>query len=79
MIALPFVTEPPPAGFNYRLLMNQYNEELKFTLVDKGVPNRGIPRNGAATEPDQFVVTLDYQQSITQIAADDFPGPLRER
>jgi len=73
MIALPFVTEPPPAGFNYRLLMNQYNEELKFTLVDKGVPNRGIPRNGAATEPDQFVVTLDYQQSITQIAADDFP------
>ena len=70
MIALPFA----PGGFNYRVLMNQYDEELKFTLVDKGVPNRGIRRNGAVTEADQFLVTLDYQQGITQIAADDSPN-----
>lgn len=73
MIALPFATQPPPAGFNYRVLMNQYDEELKFTLVDTGVPNRGIRRNGATEKADQFLVTLDYQQSITQIAVEDFP------
>ena len=45
MIALPFATPTnSPFPFNYRLLMNQYNEELKFTLIDKGVPNRGIGR-----------------------------------
>jgi hypothetical protein len=73
MIALPFATPPPPAVFNYRLLMNQFDEELQFTLVDKAVPNRGISRNGAAMDTDQLVVTLDYEQRITQIAADDFP------
>ena len=41
MIALPFATAAG-GGLNYRLLLNQYNEELKFTLVDKAVPNRGI-------------------------------------
>ena len=69
MIALPFADSP----FRYRLLVNQYNEDLKFTLVDKGVPNRGIEINDGVTEADQFVVTLDYEQSIKQIAADDFP------
>lgn len=70
MIALPFAESP----FNYRLLVNQYNEELKFTLVDKAVPNRGIRRNeGNTEESDQLVVTLDYEQMIKQIAADDFP------
>ncbi len=76
MIALPFVS-PPAAGFpfNYRLLVNQYNEELEFTLVDKAVPNRGVRLNlGPAANTDQFLVTLDYQQQITQIAADDFPA-----
>jgi len=73
MIALPFATQPPPAGFNYRVLMNQYNEDLNFTLVDKGVPNRGISGTRPATDTDQFVVTLDYQQTIDQIAATDFP------
>ena len=73
IIALPFAT-PAGAGFNYRVLMNQYNEELKFTEVDKGVPNRGIGGNGdEASEADQFVVTLDYEQTISQIAATDFP------
>lgn len=72
MIALPFATQPN-SPLNYRLLLNQFNEELKFTLVDKAVPNRGISRNGVTVQADQFVVTLDYEQSITQIAADDFP------
>ena len=69
MIALPFA----PGPFAYRLLVNQYNEELKFTLVDKAVPNRGLRRNGAAVEADQFLATLDYEQRIEQIAADDSP------
>lgn len=77
MIALPFVD--PRTGderfrFNYRLLLNQYNEVLEFKLVDKAVPNRSIrlaPGNPANT--DQLLVALDYQQSIEQIAGDDFP------
>ena len=69
MIALPFGNAP----INYRLLVNQYNETLKFNLVDKGVPNRGIRRGRTTTEADQFLVALDYEQAIEQIAADDFP------
>ena len=72
MIALPFAGEGARC-LNYRVLLNQYNEELKFTLVDKAVPNRGIRSDGTTTEPDQFVVTLDYEQTVTQIAAQDFP------
>jgi hypothetical protein len=72
MIALPFATEPT-SPLNYRLLLNQFNEELEFTLVDKAVPNRGIRRNGATVDSDQLVVTLDYEQQISQIAADDSP------
>lgn len=69
-IALPFA-DPP---LNYRLLVNQYNEELKFTIVDKAVPNRGIRHeDGDIEEADQFVVTLDYEQIITQVAAADRP------
>ena len=35
MIALPFQNAPaPPAGFKFRVLMNQYDEELQFTFVD---------------------------------------------
>lgn len=40
MIALPFASAPSP--LNYRLLLNQFDEELAFTLVDKAVANRGI-------------------------------------
>jgi len=83
MIALPFAFK----DLNYRLLMNRYNETLKFTLVDKGVPNRGIERiqqnvpdpqifphhEDTFQDSDQFVVTIDYEQVIHQIAADDFP------
>lgn len=72
-IALPFAGDPVNP-LHYRLLVNQYNEELRFSLVDAAVPNRGIRRAaGHVAESDQFLVTLDYDQMITQIAADDFP------
>jgi hypothetical protein len=70
LIALPFVH--PQGERNFRVLMNQYNEELKFTFIDDNVPNRGLP-NGVppGDMPDQIVTTLDYQQKIDQIAARD--------
>jgi hypothetical protein len=63
---------------DYRLLLNEYNEELTFEFVDKGVPNRGIHLDNIGIAPsgpdyDQRVVALDYQQIITQITAEDFP------
>lgn len=74
MIALPFHKAPaPPAGFKFRVLMNQYDEELQFTFVDDDVPNRGLSRP-SQPDFDQFVVTLDYQQKIAQIAAEDRPS-----
>ncbi|MEY2932060.1 MAG: hypothetical protein RL033_2809 [Pseudomonadota bacterium] len=73
MIALPFATRPG-SPLDYRLLLNQYNEELEFFLVDKGVPNRGVQRNGATTiQTDQLLVTIDYEQDIRQIIAEDSP------
>ena len=72
MIALPFKAEK--GNLNYRLLVNQYNETLSFTTVDKAVPNRGLERKrGTLVNSDQFVNTLDYTQGIVQVAADDFP------
>lgn len=71
-IALPF----EQGQFNYRLLVNQYNETLTFKTIDKGVPNRGLPAQPDPNDPnsgDQFVTTLDYEQNIVQVAADDFP------
>ncbi|MEM9627107.1 MAG: heme-binding protein [Pseudomonadota bacterium] len=79
MIALPFATEPPPNGFNYRVLMNQYNETLRFNFIDEDVPNRGITENvPGASDTDQFLVTLDYQQSIDQVVAADSPESEKE-
>ncbi len=37
------------------------------------MPNRGVNKNGTTTQTDQFVVTLDYEQTIIQIASEDFP------
>lgn len=74
MIALPFSTAPSP--LDYRLLLNQYNEQLEFKFVDDNVPNRGVDKNTPptpTTQTDQFVVTLDYQQTIQQVAATDSP------
>ena len=74
MIALPFHNAPaPPAGFKFRVLMNQYNEELLFTFVDDDIPNRGLGRPGNP-DFDQFVVSLDYQQKIAQVEAEDRPN-----
>ncbi|MDF1793734.1 MAG: heme-binding protein [Thalassobaculaceae bacterium] len=66
MIALPFAA----GEFNYRVLVNQYDEKLRFNLVDAGVPNRGI---SGETQTNQFVVTVDYLQQIKQISAADNP------
>lgn len=71
MIALPFAVSAT-ALLGYRLLLNQYDETLKFTLVDKAVPNRGIDATGAV-QTDQLVVTLDYEQEIHQVAVTDRP------
>lgn len=72
MIALPFPGAPGPP---FRLLLNQYNERLDFFVVDRGVPNRGGGPAIPSTNPDcdQHVVTLDYEQGISQIVAEDFP------
>lgn len=67
MIALPFSEGP----VNYRLLVNQYDETLRFNFVDDKVANRGISIDGG--EDDQFLVALDYEQTIDQIAQEDFP------
>jgi hypothetical protein len=69
MIALPFAA---PAAPPFRLLLNQYKETLRFTFVDEKVPNRGIT-NPPRQAKDQLVVTLDYEQSIEQVAALDEP------
>ena len=74
MIALPFQGSPG----KYRILMNQYNEKLLFSFVDDNVPNRGIDfrRGFIKSDPEQFdqkLATLDYQQTIEQVVADDFP------
>ncbi len=68
MIALPSA----PSRVNFRILMNQYSEELNFSSVDDNVPNRGIFA-GSDIDTDQFLVALDYQQRIDQIAIADFP------
>ncbi|TCK22397.1 heme-binding protein [Pseudonocardia endophytica] len=66
MIALPFAGGP-----GFRLLLNQYDETLKFDLVDKAVPNRGVD---AGQQTDQRIVTLDYEQVIHQVAVVDEPA-----
>ena len=70
MIALPFAG---PGPLDYRLLLNQYDEELSFDLVDKGVPNRGVSPDHNH-QRDQFIVTLDYQQVVKQVAVVDEPA-----
>ena len=72
LIALPFFEEGQFR--DYRLLKNHYDEELRFTFVDDRVPNRGVDQHpGATTNTDQLVVALDYQQTIQQRSARDFP------
>jgi len=78
MIALPFFDKnsDPNKRFNYRVLVNSFEEELKFSVVDKAVPNRGLGHNKTGDvrfNTDQLVVTLDYEQMITQTDSADFP------
>lgn len=55
--------------------MNQYDEELKFVFIDDKVPNRGLLRpDNPGSDHDQSVVTIDYQQKIAQIVAEDRPS-----
>ncbi|WP_425092481.1 heme-binding protein [Tropicimonas sp. S265A] len=71
LIALPFEGENG-TPFDFRVLVNQYNETLKFMNLDGSVPNRGIDR-AAAQDTDQTIMAIDYEQGIAQIAADDAP------
>ncbi len=71
IIALPF--HRSAGGPPYRLLMNQYNETLKFDFIDDDVPNRGIDLSIPANT-DQKVAALDYTQHIHQISAEDDAG-----
>ncbi|GAA1477146.1 hypothetical protein GCM10009623_15920 [Nocardioides aestuarii] len=68
MIALPFAG----GDHGFRLLLNQYDETLVFSLVDKGIPNRGVSHDHDR-ETDQFLVALDYEQGIHQVAVVDRP------
>ncbi len=74
LIALPFEAGPS----NYRVLMNQYNENLVFKTADTGVPNRGLDGSGTMTQGDQTLIALDYEQTIEQIARDDSPPSSEE-
>jgi hypothetical protein len=80
-IALPFINPnaapapdngTPPRPVDYRLLVNQFNEVLRFDIVDDDVPNRGVSPD-RTRNVDQFVVSLDYEQVIRQIGVDDEP------
>ena len=85
MIALPFrkpgrvvlpdePDDPAAPGLksDFRLLLNQFNETLTFTFLDKGVPNRGAAE-ASLFDADQHVAAMQYIQDIKQIAGDDFP------
>lgn len=71
---------PSSAPNNFRLLMNQYGESLRFNVPDKGVPNRGVkPDAGGKTidpndETDQLIDAISYEQIVVQVAVDDFPA-----
>jgi hypothetical protein len=77
MIALPLVQPGkavvPPQPSEFRLLLNQANERLVFSMVDKGVPNRGAAQ-AALFDADQHVTALQYIQHVDQIAAEDSPA-----
>ena len=79
MIALPYklpgnVVNPnvPDQRSDFRLLLNQFNEKLIFSQVDKNVPNRGAAIANIF-DADQHLAALQYIQHIVQIAAVDFP------
>jgi hypothetical protein len=73
MIPLPYHTKSIKE-FEFRLFLNQYDEELSFTPLDGPVPNRGFKFEGLhIKETDQFIAPMRYEQKITQLAASDYP------
>ena len=69
LIALP----DPDAAFNFRVMVNQYGEELTFDSGgDKGVPNRGIQADMTG-QPDQFIDATSYRQFVRQVEVDNSP------
>jgi len=77
MIALPLKqpgnTLTPDQPSEFRLLLNQFNETLTFSTVDKGVPNRGAAQT-TIFDADQHLAALQYIQHVAQIAATDSPS-----
>lgn len=79
LIALPFrqpgsplSPSPAPESTDFRLLLNQFDETLAFTKVDKAVPNRGAATKNLF-DRDQHLAALQYIQNINQVAAVDEP------
>jgi hypothetical protein len=76
MIALPYVNPGSPVTpqqpSDFRLLLNQFDETLIFSMVDNNVPNRGAATQ-VLFDADQHVAALQYIQNIVQSAAADFP------
>ena len=77
LIALPaspkdLKNKPGSDKNNFRLLMNQYGETLKFNMPDTSVPNRGV--TPADDEPDQLINGITYEQFIVQKRVSDFPA-----
>ena len=76
LIALPasskdLKNKPDSDKNNFRLLMNQYGETLKFDMPDTHVPNRGVKPEG--DEPDQLINGITYEQFVVQKEVKDFP------
>ncbi len=72
LIALPFAGGPS----HYRLLLNQYDETLVFTVAGENVFNRAIGQDadGKTIETDQSLASVGYVQDITQVAVADSPS-----
>ncbi len=73
MIALPFAKRKNQP-IDYRLLLNQYDEDLTFEVVDSEVANRGVIEN-KTKQYDQLSAALSYTQEITQIAVGEAEEP----
>ncbi|MEO1336913.1 MAG: heme-binding protein, partial [Myxococcota bacterium] len=71
MIAVPFADGPS----KYRLLLNQYDETLTFSVAGEDVVNRAIEKDdsGQTTETDQSLAAVGYVQDIVQVDATDLP------
>lgn len=61
--------------FDYRLLLQQFDETLTVTAAESSLSNRGVSLHGnvAVDDHDQRLHALNYQQQIRQRLAQDFP------